>query len=171
MMYDLFRHNFTKSKKNLSDSKNTNYRGRCWVLHYFTFTFYTCIIPTGFLPWEIGLAFAGESQLRQSRAIPPPLRSGELRTQRLKAHLVRTWSLNVLSLKHWVGQYIVIHATLTARNFFLAYFYPSSPFTCIFSQNLSRFFPALAVANTGSCVGPQNEISHPAVVDWAQSTN
>ena len=30
----------------------------------------------------------------------------------------------------------------------LAYFYTSSPFTCIFFQNLSRFFPVLAVANT-----------------------
>ena len=30
-------------------------------------------------------------------------------------------------------------------------------------QNLSRFFfPVLAVANTGSCVGPQNKIGHPA---------
>ena len=27
---------------------------------------------------------------------------------------------------------------------------------------LSGFFPALAVANTGSCVGPQNKIGHPA---------
>ena len=31
-----------------------------------------------------------------------------------------------------------------------------------FFQNLSRFYPALAVANTGSCVGPQNKIGHPA---------
>ena len=31
-----------------------------------------------------------------------------------------------------------------------------------FFQNLSRFFfPVLVVANTGSCVGPQNKISHP----------
>ena len=30
-----------------------------------------------------------------------------------------------------------------------------------FPQNLSRVFPVLAVANTGSCVGPQNKISHP----------
>ena len=30
-----------------------------------------------------------------------------------------------------------------------------------FFQNLSQFFPVLAVANTGSCVGPQNKISHP----------
>ena len=31
-----------------------------------------------------------------------------------------------------------------------------------FFQNLSWFFPMLAVANTGSCVGPQNKIGHPA---------
>ena len=31
-----------------------------------------------------------------------------------------------------------------------------------FFQNLSRFYPALAVANTGSCVGPKNKIGHPA---------
>ena len=53
--------------------------------------------------------------------------SGELRTQKLKSHLVRTQSLNVLPLKPGVGQHIAIHATLTARDFFLAYFYPSSP--------------------------------------------
>ena len=71
-------------------------------------------------------------------------RSGELRTQKLKSHLVRTLSLNVLPFKPGVGQYIAIHATLTAREFFLDYFYPSSPFTCIFFQNLSQFFPVLA---------------------------
>ena len=46
-------------------------------------------------------------------------RSGELRTQKLKSHLVRTQSLNVLPLKPGVGEYIAIHATLTARDFFL----------------------------------------------------
>ena len=30
-----------------------------------------------------------------------------------------------------------------------------------FFQNLSQFFPVSAVANTGSCVGPQNKIGHP----------
>ena len=74
-------------------------------------------------------------------------RSGELRTQKLKSYLVRTQSLNVLPLKSGVGQNIAIHATLTARNFFLAYFYPSGPFTCIFSKPLP-IFPVLAVANT-----------------------
>ena len=86
---------------------------------------------------------------------------GELRTQKLKSHLVRTQSLNVLPLKPRVGQYLAIPATLTARDFFF-YFYPSGPFTCIFSKTSHDFFPMLAVANTGSCVGPQNKIGHPA---------
>ena len=47
-------------------------------------------------------------------------RSGELRMQKLNSHLVRTQSLNILPLKPGVGQYITIHATLTARDFFLA---------------------------------------------------
>ena len=67
-------------------------------------------------------------------------RSGELRTQKFKSHLVRTQSLNVLPLKPGVGQYIAMYATLTAREFFLAYFYPSSPFTCIFSKTSPNFF-------------------------------
>ena len=33
-------------------------------------------------------------------------------------------------LKPGVGQCTAIHATLTARDFFLAYFYPSGPFLC-----------------------------------------
>ena len=85
-------------------------------------------------------------------------RSGELRTQKLKSHLVRTQSLNVLPLKSGVSQYIAIHATLTARDCFLAYFFRSIHLH--FFQNLSQFFPVLAVANTGSCVGPQNKIGH-----------
>ena len=31
-----------------------------------------------------------------------------------------------------------------------------------FSKTFPDFFPVLAVANTGSCVGPQNKIGHPA---------
>ena len=63
-------------------------------------------------------------------------RSRELRTQKLKSHLVRTQSLNV---KPGVGQYIAIYATLTARDFFLANFYPSGPFTCTFPKPLPCF--------------------------------
>ena len=76
-------------------------------------------------------------------------RSGELRTQKLKSHLVRTQSLNVLPLKPGVGQYIAIHATLTAREFFLScLFLHFWSIHLHFFQNLSRFFPVLAVANT-----------------------
>ena len=67
-------------------------------------------------------------------------RSGELRTQKLKSHLVRTESLKVLPLKSGVGQYIAIHATFTAMDFFLACFYPSGPFTCVFSKTSPNFF-------------------------------
>ena len=82
----------------------------------------------------------------------------------LKSHLVRTQSLNVLPLKPGVGQYIAIHTTLTVGDFFLAYLYPSAHLLAFFFflQNLSQFFPVLAVANTGACVGSQNKIGHPA---------
>ena len=96
---------------------------------------------------------------------PKPLlipRSGELQTQKLKSHLVRTKSLNVLPLKPGVGQYIAIHATLTARDFFLAYFYTSGPFTSIFFQTSPDFSLCLLWLIHGSCVGPQNKIGHPA---------
>ena len=89
-------------------------------------------------------------------------RSGELRTQILKSHLVRTQSLNVLPLKPGVSQYIAIHATLTARDFFLAYFYTSGPFTCIFSKTSPDFSLFWLWLTHGSCVGPQNKIGHPA---------
>ena len=54
-------------------------------------------------------------------------------------HLVRTQSLNDLPLKPGVGQCIVVHATLTAKDFFLAYFYLSGPFICIFSKTSPDF--------------------------------
>ena len=63
--------------------------------------------------------------------------SGENTELKRSPHLVRAQSFNVLPLKSGVGQYIAIHVTLTARDFFFAYFYSSGPFTCIFLQNLS----------------------------------
>ena len=66
--------------------------------------------------------------------------SGELQMQKLKSHLVSTQSLKVLHLTPGVGQYIAMHATLTTRDFFLANFYASGPFTCIFPQTSPRFF-------------------------------
>ena len=46
-------------------------------------------------------------------------RSGDLWMQKLKSHLMRTQSLKVLPLQAGVGQYVAMHATLTARDFFL----------------------------------------------------
>ena len=37
-----------------------------FYFNFFTFTFYNCIVPMGFLPWEIRIAFPGENQRRQS---------------------------------------------------------------------------------------------------------
>ena len=64
-------------------------------------------------------------------------------------------SLKVLSLKPGVGQYLAKHATLTARDFFLA------NFLYFFSKTSPEFF-LLTVANIGSFVGLQNKIGHPA---------
>ena len=79
-----------------------------------------------------------------------------------KKHLLKTQSSKVLPFKPGAGPYIAMHATLTARDFFLANFNPSSQFTSIFFQKLSQVFPVLAVANTGSCVDPQSNLGHPA---------
>ena len=70
-------------------------------------------------------------------------RSGELRTQKLKSHLVRTQRLNSLPLKPGVGQYIATNARLTANDIFLANFNPSGPYTCYFCKTSPDF----------SCVG------------------
>ena len=43
---------------------------------FFFVFFYNCIVPVGFLPWEIRVAFPGESQLQQSRAIQPRVHAG-----------------------------------------------------------------------------------------------
>ena len=58
--------------------------------------------------------------------------------QKLKSHLVRAQSLNILPLKPGVGQYMAIHATFTARDFFLANFYPSGSFD--FLRDIGVFY-------------------------------
>ena len=52
----------------------------------------------------------------------PHLLREELRTQQLKSNLLRTQSLQVLLLKPGVCQYMAMHATFIARDFFLAAF-------------------------------------------------
>ena len=76
--------------------------------------------------------------------------SGE--NTQLKRSPSKTWSRSVYS-----------HACYAySQGFLPCLFLPSGPFNCIFSKTSSDFFPLLAVANTGSCVGPQNKIGHPA---------
>ena len=56
------------------------------------------------------------------------------------------------------GQKIAMHASLTARNYFLELISTIRVHSPTFFPNLSRVFPVLAVANAGSCVVRQNEI-------------
>ena len=53
-------------------------------------TFYNCIVPMGFLPWEVRVAFPGESQLRQSRATQPTVRAGCFSVSTIHRTLTRT---------------------------------------------------------------------------------
>ena len=80
--------------------------------------------------------------LRPHRLSVPDLHGGILRMQKLKTHMLRTKSSvkdSSFSLKPAVGQYIVMHASPNARDFFLANFYPPGPFTCIFSKPLLSY--------------------------------
>ena len=78
------------------------------------FTFY------GRLASLFGVPFTGTSYLKT--CFVKQARSRELRTQKLKSHSLRTKSIKVLPLKPGVGQYMAIHATLTAWDLFLANF-------------------------------------------------
>ena len=51
----------------------------------------------------------------------------------------------------------IVHASPTARNFFLSDFYPLGPFGYIIFQISSLVFLALGVANACYRVGPRNE--------------
>ena len=69
----------------------------------------------------------------------------------LKRSLFKVWSRSVYS--HTCYAY--------CQEFLPRLFLPFRSIHLHFFQNLSLFFPVLAVANTGSCVGPQNKIGHP----------
>ena len=70
----------------------------------------------------------------------------------LKRSPLKAWSRSVYS--HTCFAY--------CQEFLPCLFLPFRSIHLHFFQNLLRFFPALAAANTGSCVGPQNKIGHPA---------
>ena len=60
----------------------------------------------------------------------------------IKAPYFENTELKSSSFKAWSRSvsYIAIHAMLTTRDLFLANFYPSGPFTCIFPKPLRSFF-------------------------------
>ena len=62
------------------------------------------------------------------------------------------------------SQLIYSHTCYTyCQDFLPCLFLPFESIHLHFFQNFSQFFPVLAVANTGSCVGLQNKIGHFAV--------
>ena len=67
--------------------------------------------------------------------------------QKLKSHLVRMQSLNILPLKHGVGQYIAMHASLQPgiSSLLISTLPVHSP---AFLRKPLPIFPLLAVANT-----------------------
>ena len=73
--------------------------------------------------------------------------------QKSKSHLVRTQILNVLSLKPGVGQYMAMHATLTARDFFLPFSALPVHSPAFFPKPLP-ISPVLVVADTWFLSGP-----------------
>ena len=76
--------------------------------------------------------------------------SGEI--TELKRSPFKAWSMSAYSLTCYAY----------CQKFLPCLLLPFQSIHLHFFQNLSRFFPALAVAITSSCVCPQNKIGHPA---------
>ena len=71
-------------------------------------------------------------------------RCGVLRMQEIKDPSVKNPELKGFVFGAIAGPRIATHITPTARDFFLAYFYPPYPFTCIFfSKTTPEFFLCL----------------------------
>ena len=70
----------------------------------------------------------------------------------LKCSPIKAWRMSVYS--HTCSAY--------CQGFLPCLFLPFKSIHLHIFQNLSRFFPVLAVANAGSCVGPETKIGHPA---------
>ena len=66
-----------------------------WVQFLSYFTFYNCIVPVGFLPWEIRVVFPAESQLRQSHATQPTVHAGCFSVSII--HRTLTWTTGSLT--------------------------------------------------------------------------
>ena len=71
---------------------------------YFYFTFYNCIVSIGFLPWEIWVAFPGESQLRQGCTTQPTMHAGCFSVSII--HQILAWTTGALTCTQ-----MLMHAT------------------------------------------------------------
>ena len=67
--------------------------------------------------------------------------------------------------KAWIRSVYRLTCYAYCQGFLPSLFLPFQSIHLHFFQNLSRVFPVLVVANTGSYVDPQNEIGHPAHLD------
>ena len=69
----------------------------CFHVHHdvHTHACYSCIVPMGLLPWEIQVAFPGESQLPQSRTTQPTVHTGCLSVSII--HQTLTWTAGSLT--------------------------------------------------------------------------
>ena len=89
------------------------------LLYIFFKTFYNCIVPVGFISWEIRVAFPGENQLRQSRATQPTVHVRYFRYFRVSIiHRTLTRTTSSLTctqmLMHAIAHGDVTHVTESA---------------------------------------------------------
>ena len=79
---------------------------RLVFLFFYFFYFYNCIVPMGFLPWEIRVAFPGESQRRQIRATQPRVHAGYFSVSII--HRTLTWTMGSLTCAQ-MQRYAIAH--------------------------------------------------------------
>ena len=82
------------------------------------------------LMWSNCLLDLGTDLLVGNSTTTPKCGTGD--TEIEDPHLLTTQNSKIPPLKPGALPYIAMHATPTARNFFLANFYSSGPFTCLF---------------------------------------
>ena len=112
-------------------------------------SYISCVIASPSLSLSCELAFLFSSPQWGAADAEIKVPFGE--NTELKRSPFKVWSRSVYS-----------HTCYAYCQEFLPRLFP--PFRSIhlhFFQNLSQFFPVLAVANTGSSVGPKNKIGHP----------
>ena len=82
------------------------YRLILYIFFFFTFSFHNCIVPVGFSPWEIRVAFPGESQLQQSCTTRPTVHTGCFSVSII--HWTLTWTTGSLmcaqTLMHMIAR-------------------------------------------------------------------